>query len=143
MERSLPQRQERCVNFLRAGFVSCLRKWGIRMIASMQPWLLDMTTPRHARAPAGIASAGRVRLSFRILQFQENHEYHGAKRVLPADPDESRMSEPAELRLWQAFRLVSPRSNRTANHDYRGALGKLASMSSTVNEFFRQGPCDG
>ena len=57
--------------------------------------------------------------------------------VLPADPDESRMSEPAELRWWQAFRLVRPQvETERQNHDYRGALGKLASMSSTVNEFF-------
>jgi glycyl-tRNA synthetase beta chain len=57
--------------------------------------------------------------------------------VLSSDPDDSRMSEPAELALWRAFQRVSPQvESERQNHDYRAALRSLASMSSTVNEYF-------
>jgi glycyl-tRNA synthetase beta chain len=57
--------------------------------------------------------------------------------VLHSDPDNSRMSEPAELELWRSFQRVSPLvESERKNHDYCGALRTLASMSSTVNEFF-------
>jgi glycyl-tRNA synthetase beta chain len=57
--------------------------------------------------------------------------------VLSSDPDDSRMSEPAELALWRAFQRVSPQvESERQNHDYCAALRTLASMSSAVNEYF-------
>jgi glycyl-tRNA synthetase beta chain len=59
------------------------------------------------------------------------------REVLSSEPDDRRMSEPAELELWKAFQRVSPQvESERQNHDYCAALRTLASMSSTVNEYF-------
>jgi glycyl-tRNA synthetase beta chain len=58
-------------------------------------------------------------------------------QALHSEPDNSRMSEQAELELWRGFQRVQPLvESAQKNHDYRAALGVLASMSSTVNDFF-------
>jgi glycyl-tRNA synthetase beta chain len=58
-------------------------------------------------------------------------------QALSSDPDDSRMLEPAELELWRAFQRVRPLvESARQGHDYCAALGTLASMGSTVNEFF-------
>jgi len=59
------------------------------------------------------------------------------RKALSSDPDDSIMSEPAELALWRAFQRVHPQVEfERQNHDYCAAMRTLASMSSTVNEFF-------
>jgi glycyl-tRNA synthetase beta chain len=57
----------------------------------------------------------------------------------PGALDESRLKEPAELALWQAFVKVEPEvESARKNHDYGAAFRSLASMRRVVDEFFKE-----
>jgi glycyl-tRNA synthetase beta chain len=57
--------------------------------------------------------------------------------ILSSEPDDSKLSDPAELALWKAFLQTCPAvESGRKNHDYCTALRALASMGASVNEFF-------